>query len=73
MTEAIAFENAFRGAQAARYELSPEDLLAADKAGAGARAGSDRHLPFASGLRCVFFENRSGEFVSLVFVCRAFD
>ena len=26
------FENAFEGAQAARYELRPEDLLAADKA-----------------------------------------
>jgi proteasome lid subunit RPN8/RPN11 len=30
--EAIAIENAFEGAQAARYELRPEDLLAADKA-----------------------------------------
>ncbi len=30
--EAIALENAFEGAQAARYELRPEDLLAADKA-----------------------------------------
>ena len=30
--EAIALENAFDGAQAARYELRPEDLLAADKA-----------------------------------------
>ena len=30
--EAIALENAFAGAQAARYELRPEDLLAADKA-----------------------------------------
>lgn len=32
VSEAIALENAFRGAQAARYELRPEDLLAADKA-----------------------------------------
>ena len=30
--ESIALENAFEGAQAARYELRPEDLLAADKA-----------------------------------------
>jgi proteasome lid subunit RPN8/RPN11 len=29
---AIELENAFEGAQAARYELRPEDLLAADKA-----------------------------------------
>jgi proteasome lid subunit RPN8/RPN11 len=30
--EAMVLENAFAGAQAARYELRPEDLLAADKA-----------------------------------------
>jgi proteasome lid subunit RPN8/RPN11 len=30
--EAIALENAFEGAQAARYELRPQDLLAADRA-----------------------------------------
>jgi proteasome lid subunit RPN8/RPN11 len=30
--DAIALDNAFDGAQAARYELRPEDLLAADKA-----------------------------------------
>jgi proteasome lid subunit RPN8/RPN11 len=30
--ESIALENAFEGAQAARYELRPADLLAADKA-----------------------------------------
>jgi proteasome lid subunit RPN8/RPN11 len=30
--EAIALQNAFEGAQAERYELRPEDLLAADKA-----------------------------------------
>ena len=29
---AMPLENAFSGAQAARYELRPEDLLAADKA-----------------------------------------
>src|SRR6202021_214726 len=34
--DAVALENAFSGEQAARYELRPEDLLAADKAG-GAR------------------------------------
>ena len=32
VSEAIALENAFAGAQAQRYELRPEDLLAADKA-----------------------------------------
>ena len=32
VSEAIALENAYEGAQAARYELRPEDLLAADKA-----------------------------------------
>jgi proteasome lid subunit RPN8/RPN11 len=32
VSEAMALENAFAGAQAARYELRPEDLLAADKA-----------------------------------------
>ena len=32
VSEAIALRNAFEGAQAARYELRPEDLLAADKA-----------------------------------------
>jgi proteasome lid subunit RPN8/RPN11 len=32
VSEAVALENAFQGAQAARYELRPEDLLAADKA-----------------------------------------
>ena len=32
MREAVPLENAFEGAQAARYELRPEDLLAADKA-----------------------------------------
>jgi proteasome lid subunit RPN8/RPN11 len=30
--QAVALENAFEGAQAARYELRPEDLLAADRA-----------------------------------------
>ena len=30
--EALPLQNAFEGAQAARYELRPEDLLAADKA-----------------------------------------
>ena len=29
---AMALENAFEGAQASRYELRPQDLLAADKA-----------------------------------------
>ncbi|MEO8597901.1 MAG: M67 family metallopeptidase [Candidatus Solibacter sp.] len=30
--ESISLRNAFEGAQSARYELRPEDLLAADKA-----------------------------------------
>jgi proteasome lid subunit RPN8/RPN11 len=30
--DSAALQNAFEGAQAARYELRPEDLLAADKA-----------------------------------------
>ena len=30
--QAMRLDNAFEGAQAARYELRPEDLLAADKA-----------------------------------------
>ena len=30
--DSVAIENAFEGAKAARYELRPEDLLAADKA-----------------------------------------
>jgi proteasome lid subunit RPN8/RPN11 len=32
VTEAVALENAFQGEQSARYELHPDDLLAADKA-----------------------------------------
>ena len=32
VTDARALENAFSGAQEARYELRPEDLLAADRA-----------------------------------------
>ena len=36
--ESIALQNAFEGAQAARYELRPEDLLAADK------AARERHM-----------------------------
>ena len=36
--QAIALENAFEGAQAARYELRPADLLAADK------AARERHM-----------------------------
>jgi len=36
--EAIALQNSFEGAQAARYELRPEDLLAADK------AARERHM-----------------------------
>ena len=35
---AIPLENAYEGAQAARYELRPEDLLAADK------AARERHM-----------------------------
>ena len=36
--ESMALQNAFEGAQAARYELRPEDLLAADK------AARERHM-----------------------------
>jgi proteasome lid subunit RPN8/RPN11 len=36
--EALPLQNAFEGAQAARYELRPEDLLAAD------RAARDRNM-----------------------------
>ena len=32
VSQSMALENAFEGARAARYELRPEDLLAADKA-----------------------------------------
>ncbi len=32
VTEAVPLENAFKGEQGERYELRPEDLLAADKA-----------------------------------------
>ena len=32
VTDAIALENAYKGEQGERYELRPEDLLAADKA-----------------------------------------
>lgn len=32
VTEAVPLENAYRGEQGARYELQPQDLLAADKA-----------------------------------------
>ena len=35
---ALPLENAFEGAQAARYELRPQDLLAADK------AAHERHM-----------------------------
>lgn len=38
VTVAMALENAYGGAQATRYELRPEDLLAADK------AARERHL-----------------------------
>ena len=38
VVESIALQNAFEGAQAARYELRPEDLLAADK------AARERHM-----------------------------
>ena len=36
--ESIALQNSFEGAHAARYELRPEDLLAADK------AARERHM-----------------------------
>ena len=63
----------FRGEQGERYELRPEDLLAADKARSRAGTRSDRHLPFASGLRRLFLRDRFEEFLPVVFVCRAVD
>ena len=71
--EAIALRNAFEGAQAARYELRPEDLLAADKAARERAHGPDRDLPFAPRLRRLFFDHRFAEFVPVVFVRGAFD
>ena len=59
--------------KAARYELRPEDLLAADKAARAARPGSDRHLPLAPRLRRVFLEDRSRELLPVVFVRRTLD
>ena len=38
VVESMRLQNAFEGAQAARYELRPEDLLAADK------AARERHM-----------------------------
>ena len=70
VTAAVPLENAYAGAQGARYELRPEDLLAADRKRARRGARSDRHLPFASRLRRVFFEDRSRELLPLVFVRR---
>ena len=64
-------ENAFEGAQAARYELRPEDLLAADKA---ARERSmDLIGIYHSHPDCdaYFSQDRFEEFVSVVFVRRA--
>ena len=61
-------ENAFAGAQAARYELRPEDLLAADK------AARERHMDligiYHSHPDCdaYFSQDRFEEFLPLVFV-----
>lgn len=35
VTEALPLENAFQGSQSSRYELRPEDLLAAERAARG--------------------------------------
>jgi len=39
VTKAVPLENSYKGEQSARYELSPEDLLAADRA--AREAGQD--------------------------------
>ena len=70
VTLALPLENAYAGAQGARYELRPEDLLAADRKARAAGPRPDRDFPFAPGLRRVFLEDRSREFLSLVFVRR---
>ena len=68
---AMPLENAFEGAQAARYELRPEDLLAADK------AAREREMDligiYHSHPDCdaYFSHDRFEEFVSVVFVRRA--
>jgi len=64
---ALRLENAFEGAQAARYELRPEDLLAAD------RAARERKMDligiYHSHPDCdAYF----AEFLSVVFLRRAF-
>ena len=66
--ESIALQNAFEGAQAARYEFRPEDLLAADKAARETKYGPDRYLPLASRLRRILLRNRFTEFLPVVFL-----
>ena len=51
VTEAVPLKNSFSGEKTRRYELSPEDLLRADREARSAGSGSDRHFPFPSGLR----------------------
>ncbi len=70
VSEAIALQNAFEGAQAARYELRPEDLLAADK------AARERHMDligiYHSHPDCdaYFSSHRFAEFLPVVFLRR---
>ena len=70
---AMPLQNAFEGAQAARYELRPEDLLAADK------AARERNMDligiYHSHPDCdaYFSEDRFAEFLSLVFLRGAVD
>ena len=71
--EALPLENAFEGAQAARYELRPEDLLAADRA--ARERGMDLIGIYHSHPDCdaYFSEDRSEEFLPVVFVRGALD
>ncbi len=59
VTEAVAVENAYGGAQQARYEIKPGDLLAAEREARNRGMESDRDFSLASRLRCLFFGNRS--------------
>ena len=71
--EAIALENAFAGAQAARYELRPEDLLQADKA--ARERGMDLIGIYHSHPDCdaYFSATDLQEFLPVVFVRGAID
>ena len=69
----MPLENAYAGAQGARYELRPEDLLDADREARSRKTGPDRHLSIRIPTATPTFRNRSEELLSVVFVCRAID